>query len=332
MDKEVLFEALFYEKQGDNISCKLCPHNCLIKEGSHGKCNVRVNRLGVLYSLNYAEITSMAQDPIEKKPLYHFKPGSKILSVGSFGCNFSCDFCQNYSISQGRASSEYISPEKLVEICQGLEGNIGVAFTYNEPSIWYEYVYKTSRLLKENIKDIKIVLVTNGYIQVEPLKMILPYVDAMNIDLKSFNNKYYKDICGGSISPVLDTIKISSKQSHVEVTTLIVNGENDSSDEIQKIAEFIASVDKNIPLHLSRYFPSYKMDNPATEIDVMIKDKDIAKKYINYVYIGNVQGVDNSTYCPKCCYKLIQRDNYNVKVNTKFDICVKCGYKTNIIL
>lgn len=325
-------EALFYEKQGDNISCKLCPHNCLIKEGEHGKCNVRVNREGVLYTVNYAEVTSMAQDPIEKKPLYHFKPGSRILSVGSFGCNFICGFCQNHSISQGRASSEYISPEKLVEICERLEDNIGVAFTYNEPSIWYEYVYKTSKLLKETIKDIKIVLVTNGYIQVEPLKMLLPYVDAMNIDLKAFNNKYYKDICGGNISPVLDTIKISSKQCHVEVTTLLVNGENDSSDEILKIAEFIASVDKNIPLHLSRYFPNYKMDNPATKVEVMIKDKHIAEKYLNYVYIGNVQGVDNSTYCPKCGYNLIKREDNRIQINTKFGTCIKCGYKTNIIL
>ena len=148
----------------------------------------------------------------------------------------------------------------------------------------------TSKLLKETIKDIKIVIVTNGYIKEEPLKKLLPYVDAMNIDLKAFNNKYYKDICGGSITPVLDTIKIASKQCHVEVTTLLVNGENDSSGEIEEIAGFIASVDKDIPLHLSRYFPNYKMDNPATKVEVMIKDRDIAKQYLNYVYIGNVAG------------------------------------------
>lgn len=325
-------EALFYEKQGDKINCKLCPHNCLIKEGEHGKCNVRINREGKLYTINYGEITSIAQDPIEKKPLYHFKPGSKILSVGSFGCNFNCGFCQNHSISQGRTSSEYIPPEKLVEIYKSLKENIGVAFTYNEPSIWYEYVYKTSRLLKESLKDIKIVLVTNGYIKEEPLKVLLPYVDAMNIDLKAFSNKYYKDICGGSITPVLDTIKMSSKQCHVELTTLLVSNENDSSGEIEKIAEFIASLDKNIPLHLSRYFPNYKMDNPATKVEVMIKDRDIAKKYLNYVYVGNVAGMDNSTYCPKCGNNLIQRDDYNIKVNTNFGTCVKCGYKTNLIL
>ena len=325
-------EALYYEKLGDKINCKLCPHNCLISNGEHGKCNVRINRDGKLYTINYGEITSIARDPIEKKPLYHFKPGSNILSVGSFGCNFSCGFCQNHSISQGRASSEYIPPEKLVEICKSLEGNIGVAFTYNEPSIWYEYVYNSSRLLKEATKDINIVVVTNGYIKEAPLKMLLPHVDAMNIDLKAFNNKYYKDICGGSVKPVMDTIVIASKQCHVEVTTLLVNGENDSSEEISGIAGFIASVSKDIPLHLSRYFPNYKMDNPATEFEVMVRDRDIAKKYLDYVYLGNVAGTDNSTYCPKCNYKLIERDGYNIHVNTSDSICPKCSHKINIIL
>jgi len=325
-------EALFYDNRGDKVSCKLCPHNCLISDGEHGKCNVRINRDGKLYTINYGEVTSIARDPIEKKPLYHFKPGSNILSVGSFGCNFSCGFCQNHSISQGRASSEYIPPEKLVEICKSLEGNIGVAFTYNEPSIWFEYVYNSSRLLKEAIKDINIVIVTNGYIKEDPLKMLLPYVDAMNIDLKAFNNKYYKDICGGSVKPVMDTIVIASKQCHVEVTTLLVNGENDSSEEISEIAGFIASVSKDIPLHLSRYFPSYKMDNPATEVEVMVRDRDIAKKYLEYVYLGNVAGTDNSTYCPKCNYKLIERDGYNIHINTSERFCPKCGYKIKLIL
>ncbi len=328
MDKE----ALFYEKQGDKINCKLCPHNCLIKEGAYGKCNVRVNREGLLYTINYGEITSIAKDPIEKKPLYHFKPGSNILSVGSFGCNFSCDFCQNHSISQGRVSSEYIPPEKLVEICKSLEDNIGVAFTYNEPSIWYEYVYHSARLLKETLKNINIVLVTNGYIKEEPLKKLLPYVDAMNIDLKAFNNKYYKDVCGGTVRPVMDTIKRSSKECHIEVTTLLVSGENDSSYEIKEIAGFIASVNKDIPLHLSRYFPSYKMKNPATKLEVMLQDRDIAKEYLSHVYVGNVANTDNSTYCPKCGYKLIKREGGNIQVNISSDICPKCGYKVNLII
>jgi len=328
MDKE----ALFYEKQGEKILCELCPHNCIINDGTYGKCNVRVNREGVLCSVNYGEITSIAVDPIEKKPLYHFKPGSKILSIGSFGCNFSCDFCQNHSISQERASSEYISPEGLVEICKSIEGNIGVAFTYNEPSIWYEYVYHSARLLKETLKDISIIIVTNGYIKQEPLKMLLPYVDAMNIDLKAFSNKYYGSICGGSVSPVLNTIKMASKQCHVEVTTLLVSSENDSKGEVKEIARFISSLNKDIPLHISRYFPSYKMYHPATKIQVMLEAKDIAKEYLNYVYMGNVPNVDNSTYCPNCGYKVIQRDGPNIHVNSSDDICPECAYKINIIL
>ena len=325
-------EALFYEKQGDKISCKLCPHNCLIPVGAHGKCKVRINREGKLYTINYGEMTSAARDPIEKKPLYHFKPGSNILSVGSFGCNFTCGFCQNHSISQERARSEYIAPEKLVEMCQGLEDNIGIAFTYNEPSIWYEYIYYSSKLLKETLKDIKIVLVTNGYIKEEPLKMLLPYVDAMNIDLKAFTNRYYKDICGGSVIPVMDTIRAASKECHVEVTTLLVSGENDSSEEVAEIASFVASLNKDIPLHLSRYYPNYKMENPATKVEVMLEDRDIAKQYLNYVYLGNVVGTDNSTYCPKCSYELVERDGYHVHVNISECICPKCGYKINIIL
>ena len=161
-----------------------------------------------------------------------------------------------------------------------MKDNIGVAFTYNEPSIWYEYVYNASKLLKESLKDINIVMVTNGYIKEEPLKMLLPNVDAMNIDLKAFNNKYYVDICGGSVEPVLDTIMIASKQCHVEVTTLLVNGENDSVEEISEIAGFIASVNRDIPLHLSRYFPNYKMENPATKLEVMYEDRDIAKNIL----------------------------------------------------
>lgn len=198
-----------------------------------------------------------------------------------------------------------MSPEKLVEICKSLEDNVGVAFTYNEPSIWYEYVYNASRLLKKSIKDINIVIVSNGYIKEEPLKMLLPYVD---------------------------TIVRASKECHVEVTTLLVNGENDSRSEIDGIAGFIASINKDIPLHLSRYFPNYKMENPATVLEVMYEARDIAKQHLNYVYLGNVAGTDNSTYCPKCGYKLIYRDGYHVHVKINEGTCPKCRFKTNIIL
>ena len=281
-------QAMFYEKLKDKIHCYLCPHNCVIANGHIGKCNVRSHEAGELYTLNYGEVTSIALDPIEKKPLHYFKPGSNILSVGSFGCNFVCGFCQNYNISQYKAKSQFLPKEKLVEIVLTSENNIGVAFTYNEPSIWYEYVYDCAKLLKETDNNSSVVLVTNGYISEEPLKELLPYVDAMNIDLKAFSNRYYDEVCGGSLKPVLNSIEIASKECHVEVTTLLVSGENDNLDEVEEIAKFLGNIDKDIPLHLSRYFPRYTLDNPATDVGFMFKAKDVAEKYLNRVKLGNI--------------------------------------------
>jgi len=280
--------AKFYEKLNNKVHCFLCPHNCVIEEGHFGKCRVRTHEKGELYTINYGEITSIALDPIEKKPLHYFKPCTNILSVGSFGCNFTCSFCQNHSISQCCHPSEFLPKEKLVERILSIKDNIGIAFTYNEPSIWYEYVYDCAKLLKETQNKKSVVLVTNGFINEEPLKELLPYVDAMNIDLKAFRNDYYKDICGGRLNPVLETIKTSAKTCHVEVTTLIVSGENDSLKEIKEIAEFLMNIDKDIPLHISRYFPNYKLSNPATSIDFMLRAEETAKKYLNRVSLGNV--------------------------------------------
>ncbi len=281
-------EAMFYEKLKDKIHCFLCPHNCVIENGHFGKCNVRTHEDGKLFTINYGEITSAALDPIEKKPLYYFRPHSNIFSVGSFGCNFKCSFCQNFSISQYKAKSEYVSSENLVEIILTMKDNIGVAFTYNDPSIWYEYVYDCAKLLKETNPSTVVVLVTNGYINEEPLKKLLPFVDAMNIDLKSFNNEYYKNLCGGSLEPVLKAIKIAAKACHVEITTLLVSGENDNLEDVEEIAKFLSSIDRNIPLHLSRYFPRYKLENSPTDIDFMMEAEIVAKRYLNRVKLGNI--------------------------------------------
>lgn len=281
-------EAMFYESLKDKIHCFLCPHNCVIENGHFGKCNVRVHEEGKLFTINYGEVTSASLDPIEKKPLHYFKPSSQIFSVGSFGCNFICGFCQNYSISQSVAKSEFIPKESLVKAVLTTPNNIGVAFTYNEPSIWYEYVYDCSKLLKETDPSASVVLVTNGYISEEPLKQLLPYVDAMNIDLKSFNNEYYKDLCGGSLQPVLKNIEIAAKACHVEITTLLVSGENDNLEEVEQIAKFLSNIDKDIPLHLSRYFPRYKLENSPTDVDFMRKAEKVARGYLNKVSLGNV--------------------------------------------
>jgi pyruvate formate lyase activating enzyme len=281
-------KAMYYEKLKDKIHCYLCPHNCVIEDGHYGKCSVRLHEDGDLYNINYGEITSLSLDPIEKKPLYYFRPNTYILSAGSFGCNFTCSFCQNYSISQHKPESQFVSKEQLISAILTAEDNIGIAFTYNEPSIWYEYVYDCAKLLKETDESKAVVLVTNGYISEEPLKGLLPYVDAMNIDLKSFSNRYYRDICGGSLKPVLNTIEIAAKSCHVEVTTLLVSGENDSLEEVEEIAKFLGNIDKDIPLHLSRYFPRYKMNTPPTDVDFMFQAEETAKKHLNRVGLGNI--------------------------------------------
>jgi pyruvate formate lyase activating enzyme len=281
-------EAMFYEKLKDKIHCYLCPHNCVIENGHFGKCNVRTHEDGKLFTINYGEITSASLDPIEKKPLYYFKPSSHILSVGSFGCNFTCSFCQNYSISQFVTKSEFVPKENLVNNILTTKNNIGVAFTYNEPSIWYEYVYDCAKLLKETATDASVVLVTNGYISEKPLKQLLTYVDAMNIDLKSFNTEYYKELCGGSLQPVLKTIEIAAKSCHVEITTLLVSGKNDNLEEVEEIAKFLSSINNEIPLHLSRYFPRYKLENSPTDINFMKEAEKVAKRYLSKVSLGNI--------------------------------------------
>lgn len=285
-------EAMYYNKlEHLKVHCVLCPHYCVIEDADLGKCNVRKNINGKLFTINYGEITSMSMDPIEKKPLYFYKPGSFILSVGTFGCNLKCSFCQNYTIAQieeFKGRSDSVNAEELVEMILGRKDSIGIAFTYNEPSIWYEYVYVVSKLLKESDPKKDVVLITNGFINEEPLRKLLPYVDAMNIDLKGFNNRYYNEICGGRLEPVLKTIEIAAKSTHIEITTLLVTGENDNLEEVENVAKFLASVDKNIPLHLTRYFPTYKMDNPPTDLNFMHEAKKLAEKYLNRVILGNI--------------------------------------------
>ena len=321
----------FYNMDGNHIRCKLCPHNCLLSENKFGACSVRTVKNNVPVAINYGEVTSAHVDPIEKKPLYHFKPGKDILSVGTFGCNMKCSFCQNYEISQNKPATEFIEIDKLINLIINIPNNVGIAFTYNEPFMWYEYIYDVAKRIKEYDKNISVVLVTNGYVNKEPLEKILPFIDAMNIDLKGFTNRYYNDICKANIQPVLETIKIASKSTHVEITTLMVSDENDSVEEIVEIAKFIADIDKNIPLHLSRYFPTYKMKNPPTIVENIMKAKEEASKYLNYVYVGNIAGVDNNTYCPNCGYNLITRDIYSTQIHIHGDKCPNCKDYINII-
>lgn len=282
--------AMFFEKiENSKVHCSLCPHNCVINPGGLGACRARKNIGGELYSLNYARVASVSLDRIEKKPLYHFYPGTVIMSAGTFGCNLKCSFCQNWSIAHRDAETIEVLPEALV--AEALEtvkdGNIGLAYTYNEPSIWFEYVYDTSRLARE--KGLYNVLVTNGFISREPLNLLLPFIDAMNIDVKAFTASFYEGICKGTLKNVMETVEAAAGRCHVEVTTLVIPGLNDSMEEIGRLSEWLAGISSKIPLHLSRFFPDYEMnDRPQTPVSTLEKARETALKRLEYVYIGNV--------------------------------------------
>ena len=273
----------------DKKICEICPHHCNLEVGEIGLCRARKNFGEKIFPINYGELTSLALDPIEKKPLYHFFPGSFILSVGSYGCNLNCPFCQNFEISMADSNfpTKKISPDELVNLAAELvpRKNIGVAFTYNEPFISYEFVRDTSELLKKF--DLKSVLVTNGNISSHALKKILPLIDAMNIDLKGFSQKIYDEF-GGDFETVKNTIEIAAKSCHVEVTSLIVPKMNDSENEMRAEAEWLANISAEIPLHVSRFFPRYKiLDRPPTDIKKVYRLAEVAREFLKFVYTGN---------------------------------------------
>jgi len=282
-------KARYFNQNENELVCTLCPHSCHITEGGTGRCLARAVHDGELIAESYGQATSIALDPIEKKPLRRFMPGSNILSLGSYGCNMNCLFCQNHRISRAKASSEYIPPEKLADTAlkaAGSSGNIGVAFTYNEPLIWAEYILDTAPLLKE--RELKTILVTNGYADPEVIADLIPWVDAVNIDLKAFDDKFYLHH-GGSLEPVRRTIEAFAHTCHVEITTLIVAGENDDRESMTAQVEWIAGISPDIPLHISRFFPHHYMSNQApTPIEVMRPLEAIAKGKLHHVYLGNV--------------------------------------------
>ncbi len=271
-------------------TCPLCFHHCALEPGQTGLCGGRINRDGVVTALNYGELTSLALDPIEKKPLSRFHPGSWILSVGSYGCNLRCPFCQNFEISMARSGDLPVrkaSPEQLAALAEELKerGNIGVAYTYNEPLISYEYVRDCARLIHE--RGMMNVLVSNGTIEEEPWRELLPLIDAANIDLKGFTEGWYRRL-GGDLETVKRSIALAAESCHVEVTTLLVPGENDSPEEIASLAKWLASIRRDIPLHLSRFFPRYLMrDRPPTPVKSVYALAELARKYLDYVYTGN---------------------------------------------
>ena len=274
--------------------CEVCFRHCELKDGQIGFCKARIGKGDKVVSYNYGQITSIALDPVEKKPLRRFFPGSKIISVGSFGCNLRCPFCQNYEISWSdeveyvAKQARYISPEQLVKIAERYtdSGNIGIAYTYNEPLVGYEYVRDSAKLVHE--AGLKNVLVSNGSVELKILEEIIPYVDAMNIDLKGYSENYYKKLLKGDRKQVLDFIEEAAKHCHIELTTLIIPNENDSIEEMKELSAWIASIDKTIPLHISRFFPCFNMtDRGPTSVKRVYELADVAREKLDYVYTGN---------------------------------------------
>jgi pyruvate formate lyase activating enzyme len=273
------------------VECRICPHHCSLEEGQRGLCRARMNLSGTVTCENYGKLTAVALDPIEKKPLHRFHPGSKILSVGSYGCNLRCLFCQNSEISMAggeKIHTDQIAPEELVEYALKTRsrGNIGIAYTYNEPLVSYEFVRDCAVLAREN--GLKNVVVTNGYICSEPLLQLLPFIDAMNIDLKAFTEKFYRKM-RGDLETVKTAISLASKECHVEVTTLVIPGENDSEEEMEQLSSWLASVSPEMPYHISRFFPRFEMqDRGPTPVDAIYRLADVARRHLKHVYEGNV--------------------------------------------
>jgi pyruvate formate lyase activating enzyme len=330
-----MHEALFYEKKENGVHCHLCPHHCRLRSEETGLCGVRREKNGSLYTLNYGLCAAMASDPIEKKPLYHFHPGSDIFSIGTVGCNLDCGFCQNWQLARGsrNMNDTRFTPGQIISIVekQHNPGNIGIAYTYSEPGMWYEFVRDTALAAKD--KGLKNVLVTNGFLNGEPLKKLLPLIDAFNIDVKSFSDDYYRKNCRGRLEPVLRYVEMAAGVAHVEITYLVVPTLNDSVEEVRRFASWVAAIKPSIPVHFSRYHPQHRFTLPPTPVHVMESLREEAKELLDYVYLGNVPGSDAAnTYCPSCGKEQVLRNSYSTRLLLKNGYCPGCGRKSAFIM
>ena len=313
-------EAKYYQSLNDDVvQCTLCPHNCIIRDGKSGICRVRTNKEGKLITEVYGYVSAINSDPIEKKPLYHYYPGSTVLSLGSYGCNLRCAFCQNCNISQTAAAPElarnYYTPEQIIQQALIQPDNIGIAFTYNEPIVWFEYMYDIAMLAKQ--AGLKTVMVTNGYINKEPLNSLLEVIDAFSVDLKAFTEDFYTKVTSSKLEPVKETLKqIRQANKHLEIVNLVIPELNDDESSFTAMTKWIAAeLGKDTVLHISRYFPGYKIDTEATSAETMHSLERIAVKELNYVYIGNMRADSNNTYCKECHALLISRQSYSISTD-----------------
>ncbi len=333
-----MHEAQFYTKlETQTVRCDLCPWFCILKPGQTGNCKVRQNIGGKLVTHVYNKVAAFGIDPIEKKPLYHFHPGKNILSIGEVGCNMHCSFCQNHRISQCFASEyvgfQEITSEQIAEKALKTPRNIGIAYTYNEPFTFYEFMLETAKIAHEN--GLKNVVVSNGYINPKPLKNLLPFIDAFNIDLKAFSEEFYMKQTKGKLEPVLETLNIIAKSpAHLEITNLVIPGLNDNEAEFAKMVKWIATeLGNDVPLHLSRYFPQHEMNLPATSVKKLEALYKLAKQHLQHVYLGNVNDeIRSSTTCAICSETLISRNQYKTSIQNLDEngCCKNCGNKANI--
>ncbi len=329
--------AKFYGREEEKIRCLLCPRHCLLDDGQVGTCGVRKVENRELVTLNYGCLAAAHWDPIEKKPLYHYYPGYLILSIGTYGCNLLCSFCQNWSLARGKPqqNTTAVSPQDILTMLQkeGEPGkNLGLAYTYNEPLIWYEFVYDTARLLHEH--GYRNVLVTNGYIETKPLLELLPFIDAMNIDVKAFSDNFYRQYCHGLRGPVLKTVETAVTKCHVEVTCLLIPTLNDDLVEQEELSRWLGGLSPDLVLHYSRYFPQYKLDLPPTPPQKMLEIREIARKELNYVYLGNIDLPGSAdTFCPHCENLLVRRSGYQVHLSgLEGNSCNNCHKQISIVL
>jgi len=330
-------EALYYRSIGNKkVRCELCPHNCTILPGNSGICLVRKNVDGKLISEVYGRPVSIHSDPVEKKPLYHFYPGYQVVSIGTFGCNLKCEFCQNSEISQKHITDNLLSDERsleeIIELAMLKQRNIGLAYTYNEPIVFYEYMMDLAVIIKS--RGMKNIMVSNGYINPEPLGELLKVIDAFNIDLKSINNDFYRKYTKSSLNPVLETIStIAQSGKHLELTFLAIPGLNDDFEELIRIIDWIVNhCGNSVVLHISRYFPAYKMNIAPTPLKTLESLYSIAKRKLNYVYLGNVQDSDEqNTLCPSCKKLMISRSGYYSTLEG-LDSTGRCKYCGELII